>query len=377
MLRTLRNHLLQIRPHYNVETVNGVLLRNSRGRGRAVPALRGALRPGRCRATARRPSTAADDDLRARAAAGRQPARRRDPARPREPDRGGRAHQLLPEARAAGHLDQGRLRARSTAMVSPRPMFEIYVHSRLPRGHPPARRQGGARRHPLERPPRRLPHRGPGPDEDPDGQERDHRAGRLARAASSSRATCRRGRRSTQYLIDRYREFVSGLLDVTDNIVDGKVAASARRGAPRRRRPLPRRRRRQGHGAPLRHRQRASRRSTASGWATPSPPGGSVGYDHKKVGITARGAWECVKHHFRNLGHRRADASRSRWSGIGDMSGDVFGNGMLLSRRSELVGGLQPPHIFIDPDPDPERASPSASGCSRCRARPGATTTPR
>jgi glutamate dehydrogenase len=79
--------------------------------------------------------------------------------------------------------------------------------------------------------------------------------------------------------------------------------------------------------------------------------GGSAGYDHKKMGITARGAWECVKRHFRELD---LDVERSNFSvaGIGDMSGDVFGNGMLLSRHLLLKAAFNHQHIFLDPEPD-------------------------
>ena len=81
--------------------------------------------------------------------------------------------------------------------------------------------------------------------------------------------------------------------------------------------------------------------------------GGSEGYDHKKYGITARGAWECVKHRFAELD---LDAERDVFTaaGIGDMSGDVFGNGMLLARRVRLVAAFDHRHVFLDPDPDPE-----------------------
>lgn len=80
--------------------------------------------------------------------------------------------------------------------------------------------------------------------------------------------------------------------------------------------------------------------------------GGSAGYDHKKMGITARGAWESVKRHFRELG---LDIQRTPFHvvGVGDMSGDVFGNGMLLSRQIELLAAFDHRHIFIDPAPDP------------------------
>ena len=80
--------------------------------------------------------------------------------------------------------------------------------------------------------------------------------------------------------------------------------------------------------------------------------GGSAGYDHKSMGITARGAWESVKAHLRVIG---PDISTSTFTavGIGDMSGDVFGNGMLLSQNLRLLAAFDHRHIFLDPDPDP------------------------
>ncbi len=79
--------------------------------------------------------------------------------------------------------------------------------------------------------------------------------------------------------------------------------------------------------------------------------GGSQGYDHKKLGITARGAWECVKRHFREMGK---DIQNEDFTvvGIGDMSGDVFGNGMLLSKHTRLLAAFDHRHIFLDPNPD-------------------------
>jgi glutamate dehydrogenase len=79
--------------------------------------------------------------------------------------------------------------------------------------------------------------------------------------------------------------------------------------------------------------------------------GGSAGYDHKAMGITARGAWELVKRHFRELG-RDIETSDLTVVGVGDMSGDVFGNGMLMSRRLRLLGAFDHRHVFVDPDPD-------------------------
>jgi glutamate dehydrogenase len=81
--------------------------------------------------------------------------------------------------------------------------------------------------------------------------------------------------------------------------------------------------------------------------------GGSAGYDHKAMGITAKGAWEAVKRHFRELG-KDIQAEPFTVVGVGDMSGDVFGNGMLLSKRTRLLAAFDHRHIFLDPDPDPK-----------------------
>ncbi len=147
-----------------------------------------------------------------------------------------------------------------------------------------------------------------------------------------------------------YTEFISGLLDITDNRVGGEVVAPERTI------------RRDGDDPYL---VVAADKGTATfsdlansisdsydfwlGDAFAS--GGSVGYDHKAMGITARGAWESVKRHFRELG---VDCQAEPFTvvGIGDMSGDVFGNGMLLSEQIRLVAAFDHRHIFIDPDPD-------------------------
>lgn len=83
--------------------------------------------------------------------------------------------------------------------------------------------------------------------------------------------------------------------------------------------------------------------------------GSTTGYDHKEIGITARGVWECAKRHFRELGTDIRSESISV-VGIGDMSGDVFGNGMLHSDKIRLIGAFNHLHIFLDPDPDPRRS---------------------
>ena len=151
-----------------------------------------------------------------------------------------------------------------------------------------------------------------------------------------------------------YRTFIRGLLDVTDNIRDGEVV------------PPPRVVRYDEDDPYL---VVAADRGTAtfsdvaneiSGeygfWLGDAfASGGSSGYDHKAMGITARGAWESVKRHFRELGH---DVQTQDFTvvGVGDMSGDVFGNGMLLSPHIRLVGAFDHRDIFIDPDPDPARS---------------------
>ena len=147
-----------------------------------------------------------------------------------------------------------------------------------------------------------------------------------------------------------YRQFVSALLDVTDNLVDGEVV------------PPPAVVRHDGDDPYLvvaadkgtaTFSDIANEISRAYGfWLQDAfASGGSAGYDHKKMGITARGAWESVKRHFRELD---IDVARQDFTvvGIGDMSGDVFGNGMLLSRHIRLVAAFDHRHIFLDPTPD-------------------------
>jgi glutamate dehydrogenase len=148
-----------------------------------------------------------------------------------------------------------------------------------------------------------------------------------------------------------YRLFISALLDLTDNIVEGQVVPP--RDVIR-------------HDGPDPYLVVAADKGTATfsdianaiseergfwlGDAFAS--GGSAGYDHKKKGITARGAWEAVKRHFWEMD---IDIQTTPFTviGIGDMSGDVFGNGMLLSTQIRLLAAFDHRDIFIDPDPDP------------------------
>jgi len=83
--------------------------------------------------------------------------------------------------------------------------------------------------------------------------------------------------------------------------------------------------------------------------------GGSRGYDHKGLGITARGAWVAVRRHFHQLGVD-PESEAVRAVGVGDMSGDVFGNGMLMSETLRLIAAFDHRHVFVDPDPDPARS---------------------
>ncbi len=148
-----------------------------------------------------------------------------------------------------------------------------------------------------------------------------------------------------------YRCFISAMLDVTDNIKAGRVVPPARVV------------RRDADDAYLvvaadkgtatfsdTANEIAQRRGFWLGDAFAS--GGSEGYDHKKMGITARGAWESVRFHFQTMGID-ADQTDFAVAGIGDMSGDVFGNGMLLSWHIRLVAAFDHRHVFLDPDPDP------------------------
>ena len=154
--------------------------------------------------------------------------------------------------------------------------------------------------------------------------------------------------------IASYKRFINGLLDITDNIVEGRIVPPADVI------------RYDGDDPYL---VVAADKGTATfsdianalsmehgfwlGDAFAS--GGSVGYDHKRMGITARGGWESVKRHFRAMG-RDSQSQDFTCVGVGDMSGDVFGNGMLLSRHILLVAAFDHRHIFLDPTPDAARS---------------------
>ncbi|WP_336079942.1 NAD-glutamate dehydrogenase [Thalassospira sp. CH_XMU1448-2] len=147
-----------------------------------------------------------------------------------------------------------------------------------------------------------------------------------------------------------YKILMSGMLDITDNIVGGDIIP-------------PERVRRLDEDDPYlvvaADKGTATFSDIANGvardygfWLDDAfASGGSQGYDHKKMGITARGAWESVKRHFREMG-KDIQTTPFTVAGVGDMSGDVFGNGMLLSEQIKLVAAFNHMHIFVDPDPD-------------------------
>ena len=164
------------------------------------------------------------------------------------------------------------------------------------------------------------------------------------------------GDRDTQMaeVVECYKNFIRGMLDITDNIVDDGIV------------PPKQVVRHDGDDPYLvvaADKGTATFSDIANGvsrdygfWLDDAfASGGSAGYDHKKMGITARGAWESVKRHFRELG-KDTQSEDFTVVGIGDMGGDVFGNGMLLSEHIKLVGAFNHLHIFIDPNPDPAQS---------------------
>ena len=349
VLRTFRNLLQQLRPHYNVETVNGVILQNARvatalfrgfearfdpeldsGRDererRVLEELENALGAVR--------SLVNDEVLRALANVIGATVRTNFYQSPERPV-------------VSVKIES----ARVESMPSPRPLFEIYVHSpRLEGVHLRGGRvaRGGIRwsdRHDDFR------------TEILGLMKTQTLKNSIIIPVGSKGGFVLKGELPPRpaldaHLAERYREFISGLLDVTDNMVDGEVlhppevmrhdeddpylVVAADKGT-----------------AHLSDTANAVAKHYGFWLGDAFASGGSVGYDHKKVGITARGAWECIKHHFRNIG---IDVTKDPFTvvGIGDMGGDVFGNGMLRSRSTRLVAAFNHVHIFIDPNPDPE-----------------------
>jgi glutamate dehydrogenase len=351
VLRTLRNHLLQIRPHYNVETVNGVLLRNVSVAGALFRSFAARFDPAVTTDRAAAVADARSSVLKALEAVGSL-----------SEDEVLRALHNLLEASLRTNFYQRPERPvlsvkvdsrKVEGMPSPRPLFEIYVHSRLLEG---IHLRGGK----VARGGIRWSDRHDDFRTEVLGLMKTQmvknsiivpvgsKGGFVLKGTVPSRPAL------DTYLVDRYREFISGLLDITDNIVDGQVlhppevvrhdgddpylVVAADKGTA----------------------HLSDTANSVSGqygfWLGDAfASGGRFGYDHKKVGITARGAWECVKHHFRNLG-LDVQIQPFTTAGIGDLAGDVFGNGALQSRAMRLVAAFNHLHIFVDPAPDAERS---------------------
>jgi glutamate dehydrogenase len=348
VLRTLRNHLLQLRPNYNSETVTAVLLRNHRVVGALFRAFEAKFDPGLTEDRGAAMSRA-DETLRS---ALRSVGNLFD-------DEILHGIENLITAAVRTNFYQRPERpviaikvdgAKVQAMVSPRPLFEIYVHSRTLEG---IHLRGGK----IARGGIRW--------SDRHDDFRTEILGLMKTQMVKNSIIVPVGSKGgfvlkgtvpprpalDAHLVDKYREFVSGLLDVTDNLVDGKVVHPPE--VVRHDEPDPYLVVAADKGT-AHLSDTANRVSAQYGfWLGDAfASGGSNGYDHKREGITARGTWECVRHHFRNLG---TDVQSQPFTmvGIGDMSGDVFGNGALRSRTTRLVAAFNHVHIFLDPNPDP------------------------
>ena len=341
ILRAYRRYRRIVAPTFTAAYQNDVLCahpKTARAARRAVPrallrARRRGARGGAARATGR-------------AARGRrQPRRGPHPARLRGADRRHRAHERGARAPATSRSSCARPTCRRCR--APAPLFEIFVY------HPQVEgihlRGGHVARGGIRWSDRREDYRTevlglmkaqmvknavivPG-----------RRQGRLraARTAGRSRRAARRG--------------AAALLDAHPRHARRDRQHRRRRGRAPRGRARPRRATiRTSWSRPTRAPPRSrtpptrSRSSTASGSATRSPRAAPRATTTRQLGITARGAWESVKRHFRELG-RDVDSRPFTVAGIGDMSGDVFGNGMLLSRQIQLVAAFDHRHVFLDP----------------------------
>ena len=186
--------------------------------------------------------------------------------------------------------------------------------------------------------------------------------------ASSSKRHHRDARRVRAEGVACYREFISGLLDVTDNLVDGAVVpppdivryddddpylvVAADKGT--------------ATFSDIANDD--LRRLRRSGSATRSPPEAARATTTRRWGSPRSGAWESVRRHARVLG-RDADRDPLTFVGIGDMSGDVFGNGMLRSEHIKLVAAFDHRHVFLDPDPDPAASFAERAAAVRAAAQ--------
>ena len=351
VLRTLRNHLVQVRPNYNADTITGVMLRNSAAAAALLRLFDARFNP----AIDGDRDHAVDQADRALRIALQQVGSLLDDEILR-----GVENLLLAVVRTNAYQKPERPVvsmkvecAKVAGMVSPRPLFEIYVHS--PHLEGIHLRGGKVARGGLRWSDRHDDFR----TEVLGLMKTQMVKNSIIVPVGSKGGFVLKGQLPTrpaldQYLIDRYRQFISGLLDITDNIIGGAVVHPP--DVVRYDQPDP-------YLVVAADKGTAHLSDTANSvsaqygfWLGDAfASGGSNGYDHKVEGITARGAWECVLHHFRNMG-QDIQVEPFTMIGIGDMSGDVFGNGALRSPVTRLVAAFNHQHIFIDPTPDLEKS---------------------
>ncbi len=237
--------------------------------------------------------------------------------------------------------------ARIDAMPKPRPLFEIFVHG--PRMEGVHLRAGRIARGGVRYSDRRDDYR----TEVLGLMKTQTVKNAVIVPVGAKGGFVVKGEATPTSVVDAYRTLIRGMLDLTDNLVGDRVVPPAGIVC---------------HDGPDPYLVVAADKGTATfsdvangvaeeygfwlGDAFAS--GGSQGYDHKRMGITARGAWECVALHFRELDGRDVAHDPFTVTGIGDMSGDVFGNAMLRSRAARLRAAFDHRHVFLDPDPDPD-----------------------
>ena len=363
VLRTYAKYLRQAGFPYSQSHIEGGAQRQRRHRPISGRVVRGLVRP---EAVGRDPAPGRAGRRRRRRSGHRracQPRHRSRTASLCVDDPGHAADQLLCQQAGFGAcaervVDQTQPTADRRTAVAAAQVRDLRVLAAR-RGRAPAVRVRRPRRPAVVGPPRRLPHRDPRPRQGAGGEERRHRPGRRQGRLRRQDAACGH-RRSPRPTATRNAPrawpatscSLPGCLTSPTTSTRQPATSSLRRDVVRR----------DGDDAYL---VVAADKGTATfsdianevaasygfwlGDAFAS--GGSVGYDHKAMGITAKGAWEAVKRHFREMG---VDTQTEDFTvvGVGDMSGDVFGNGMLLSKHIRLLAAFDHRHIFVDPNPD-------------------------
>ena len=345
ILRAYRKYRQRIGSRFTESYQNDVIAANPHITAKLIRALRAALRPGDRARRGGRGGAARGHPRGPRGGAVARP--RPHPAQPARAHRGDRAHERLP-ARRGARSPSSCARPTCPAIPQPPPLFEIYVYAPEVEG---IHLRGGKIARGGLRWSDRMDYRTEvfglmraqmtkNAVIVPDGAKGGFYLRRRPDDPAALKAEVERG----------YVTFISGLLDLTDNLVEGEVVhpegvrvlddddtylvVAADKGTAT-------------------FSDTANRVAGRYGfWLGDAfASGGSKGYDHKALGITARGAWESLKRHFRELDMDPA-VDEFTAVGIGDMSGDVFGNGMLLSDKIRLVAAYDHRHVFIDPDPD-------------------------